>query len=172
MSATQPPSEPDEQMSLFSTESAPPSLAQPKKKRKSKALTVADVLADPSSLNTERLDMRKALTAAIKRKGGTQQAYVVITASIYLIGFGHPSASLFYAAYNLPPNSRADLPSGVLRVLVVYEFAVMKRLDSHVMEAIAQPDIDEELDDQAKLAIRATKRFLYWLDYGKTLPGS
>lgn len=31
---------------------------------------------------------------------------------------------------------------------------------------------DEELDDQAKLAIRATKRFLYWLDYGKTLPGS
>lgn len=133
---------------------------------------MADVLADLSSLTTERLDMRDALTVAIKRKGGSQQAYIKVTASIYRLGFGYQSARLFYEAYNLPPNSRSRLPAGVLRVLIVYEFAIMRRLDSHTLVASAQTEVDHEIVEQSKLAIQTTKRFLYWLDCGTTLPGS
>jgi len=116
--------------------------------------------------------MREALTATIQRCNGSQQAYIKVTAAIYRHGFGYQSARLFYEAYSLPPNSRAKLPAGVLRVLVVYEFAVMKRLDHHVLLAEAQSDIDAELVEQSRLAVQATKRFLYWLECGKTLPPS
>ena len=147
-----------------------------KSKRKAKTPgplpTVETVLANLTSLTTERLDMRDALTVSIRRKGGSQQAYIQVTASIYRLGFGYQSARLFYEAYNLPPSSRNDLPPGVLRVRLVYEFAAMRRLDSHVMETSAQTEVDNEIVTEAKLAVQATKRFLYWLDCGKTLPGS
>jgi len=147
-----------------------------KSKRKAKTPeplpTVETVLANLTSLTSERLDMRDALTVSIRCKGGSQQAYIQVTASIYRLGFGYQSARLFYEAYNLPPSSRNDLPPGVLRVLLVYEFAVMRRLDSHVMETSAQTEVDNEIVTEAKLAVQATKRFLYWLDCGKTLPGS
>jgi hypothetical protein len=48
----------------------------------------------------------------------------------------------------------------------------MRRLDSHVMSTNAQTEVDNEIVTEAKLAVQATKRFLYWLDCGKTLPGS
>jgi|GEM_PF-5322234 len=176
MSATLPPpdSDSDEQLDLLPDVlfSPPPKKGKRKGKQPSTDLTNLDaVLSDPTTLHTERLDMRDALTATIKRCNGTQQAYIKITANIYRHGFGHQSARLFYESYGLPPNSRKLLPAGVLRVLLVYEFSIMRRLDRHVVTAEAQPDIDAELVEQSKLAAQATKRFLYWLDYGKTLPG-
>jgi len=158
---------------LPSSSPAPPKGKKRAAKKQPDVLaTVDDVLSKPESLHTERLHMRDALTVSIKRKGGSQQAYIKVTASIYRLGFGYQSARLFYEAYNLPPNSRSRLPPGVLRVLIVYEFAIMRRLDSHTLEASAQTDVDNEIVEQSKLAIQATKRFLYWLDCGTTLPGS
>lgn len=63
--------------------------------------------------------MKDALTVSIQRKGGSQQAYIQFTASIYRLGLGYQPARLFYEAHNLPPSSRNNLLPEVLGLLLV-----------------------------------------------------
>jgi len=154
-----PEPQPDSQLGLFGSESNAP-LVPKRSRTKSRPV--------PTAFDDQRLDSYKALVASLLNKKANDQGVAIAIGTIYRAGFGKVTAEL-YAHFGLQTNNRADLPTGVLRILIVYELAAQRRVDRHVTQGQTQTEINREIAQQCKIATQIMRRALYWSERAERL---